>query len=219
MWSRRIFSGAGRLPAKPLGELFRGAEDQVVLLKDVPQGTWSTPFADGVTIGKLIRHREPKNVLEIGTYLGFTTSIMALNAPGSTDITSVDIVQHDGPVHRTLSRRVTFLQSDFAAADFNGAVFDFIFIDADHQFNSALKDTIHAIGLVADSALIVWHDYAPWGLGTGFNGVPRLLEALSVEVPIYHIEGTTLGVLEISQRSTANIARELLARIEAETRA
>lgn len=217
IWSRWAFNRSEKLTSKPLSVLFPGAEEFAVWLKDIPQGNWSTPFADGVVIGKLLQHRRSTAVLEVGTYLGYTTSIMALNALTDTTITSVDICQLNSPIHKDLAARVKFMEVEFSAAAFETTGFDFVFIDADHQFESVLKDSIRAISLVTNYSLIVWHDYAPWGLGTGFNGVPRFLSQLARHLPIYSLEGTTLCVLEIRERATLSLANEILAKMRSET--
>ncbi len=186
----------------------------VVSVLDVSQGTWSSPMQDGVILGKIIRFLKPQALLEVGTYRCFATSIMALNAPSEALITSVDIKQLNDSIHTRLKGRVQFVEGEFSKVELSEGKYDFVFVDADHQFESVIADSIRAFELLKTGGTIVWHDFAPWGLGTGYNGVPRALGRLGREIELCHIEDSNLVISVSSNPSTVEAALQVLKQSE-----
>jgi predicted O-methyltransferase YrrM len=209
-YSAHVFRRGNRLPSKSLNEILDGAEDCVVSVLDVSQGTWSSPMQDGIILGKIIRFLRPQALLEVGTYRCFATSIMALNAPSEASITSVDIKQLNDAIHARLKSRVQFVEGEFSKLEPSGEKYDFVFVDADHQFESVITDSIRAFELLKAGGTIVWHDFAPWGLGTGYNGVPRALGLLGREIELCHIEDSNLVISVSSNVSTVEAALRTL---------
>jgi predicted O-methyltransferase YrrM len=155
----------------------------------------------------------PQALLEVGTYRCFATSIMALNAPVEASITSVDIKQLNDSIHARLKDRVQFVEGEFSKAGLGGGKYDFIFVDADHQFESVIADSIRAFELLKAGGTVVWHDFAPWGLGTGYNGVPRALGLLGREIELCHIEDSNLVISISTGPSTIEAALRTLTRM------
>jgi predicted O-methyltransferase YrrM len=210
LYSTHAFRWGNLLPSKSLNEIFAGAEDCVVSVLEVSQGTWSSPMQDGVILGKIIRCLRPQNLLEVGTYRCFGTSIMALNAPADASITSVDIKQMNDPVHFRLKDRVQFVEGEFGKVALGRGKYDFIFVDADHQFESVVADSIRAFELLKEGGVLLWHDFAPWGLGTGYNGVPRALSQLGTEIELHHITDSNLVGFAFQQASAVETALRVL---------
>lgn len=53
-------------------------------------GQWSLPRQDARTLMDILQDSRPKNILEVGTFVGMTTLMMALMSPPDTHIHSID---------------------------------------------------------------------------------------------------------------------------------
>jgi hypothetical protein len=159
----------------------------------------------------------PTNVFEIGTYNGRTTAILALNAPASGTVftldlppnTSVDdsrateyidtdlqLVKRRGGsnfiAELKLEDRCKQLYGDsmqFDPTPYQGSI-ELGFIDGAHALPYVRNDTIKMATMMADRGLVFWHDYGGKGR---FRGLAEYLETLCREVPIYRVLGTTLA--------------------------
>lgn len=67
---------------------------------------------------------------------------------------------------------------------------DLIFVDGSHAYSYVVSDSRKALAMVRPGGLVLWHDYD--GARRHANGVFRALNELSREVPLVHIDGTTL---------------------------
>jgi predicted O-methyltransferase YrrM len=161
-----------------------------------------------------------KTVLEVGSWLGRSTVAMARTA---ALVVSVDhhrgSLEHQAepykdPVLRdpvsgdysTLRRfvanleesgvrdRVVPIVAPFASvAPLLERIFDFAFIDAQHDYQSVMDDAGLAWGCVKHGGPLVFHDYGEWsGVVSAVAALQRHWRA-SLEVPA----GTTLAVLHI----------------------
>jgi Methyltransferase domain len=95
--------------------------------------------------------------------------------------------------------RIEQLHGD--SLNFNPAPFrnkiDFCWVDASHQYEFVMQDSLAAIEMVRADGWIAWHDYrhnGPWA------GVTRALRKLQqqFDLPIRHLSGTTIAVLHLS---------------------
>ena len=57
--------------------LFEHFDTLPVILNEVPLGPWSTPITDVVMIAKIALCIQPRRVLEVGCYRGYTTKLLA----------------------------------------------------------------------------------------------------------------------------------------------
>ncbi len=123
--------------------------------------------------------RQPKNALEIGTFLGVSTAYLAAALEGSgARLTTVDIADaHDigfakqyggAPAARTIAdiglHNVEFVQSDLIA--FLTTVrqeFDFVFLDGNHRAGRVYRELVLVLRRLAANALVVLHDVCPGG--------------------------------------------------------
>jgi hypothetical protein len=165
----------------------------------------------------LLRQRQPKTVLEIGTFCGTTTKAMAFNLPDST-IHTVDLPLDYDPrldsesvipkddLHLVRTRRVGesyridprcshIIQhfTDTANWDFlpaQGATF--VFIDGSHTYEYCKNDTNKALAICGPDAIFVWHDCDLFHPGV----VTCLNELLAAGHKVVRVRGTTLGVLQ-----------------------
>lgn len=188
-----------KLPALQPELLFDGFNTRQVVLTELPLGPWSSPLADVALLAKLVACREPTRLLEVGSYRGFTTKLLAEHAPIGATVVAIDIdPQHgeayrDVPVADKIERRVGTTEYGSFSTDEHGS-FDFIFIDADHSYQAVKKDTEFLLPMLASAGLMVWHDYGNWGRISGLNGVPRYLHELAEKRAVAYLPGTQLAI-------------------------
>jgi len=157
-------------------------------------------------IAGLVAKRNPRRLLEVGTLDGNTTLQMALNSQEDAEIHTLDLppdaegyLGYDSSKRRyegtPSEKKVIQHLGDSMKVDFagfaGGKKFDFIFIDANHDYEFVKNDTLKALEVLEEGGCILWHDYAPL-----FSGVFSWLNELSEKLPIKRIEGTTLGYYE-----------------------
>ncbi|MDH3668102.1 MAG: class I SAM-dependent methyltransferase [Paracoccaceae bacterium] len=132
---------------------------------------------------RLVRHFQPKSVLEFGTHLGMSTYYLAqaLARNGAGRITTVDIidVNGDGGAWRQaglkmppaeiakalgLSGHVEFVaepSTEFMAGQQD--TYDLIFLDGDHAASAVYREVAWALGRLNPGGQIILHDYFPNG--------------------------------------------------------
>jgi predicted O-methyltransferase YrrM len=173
-----------------------------------------------VTISRLVRAVNPRELFEFGTFDGRTTVNLAANASTDSRVHTIDlprsgITSSAAPIHaheiryadkaesgaryRTsdVSARVEQLYGDSGTFDFTPFYdrMDFVFVDASHTYEYVINDSLHAMRMLrAGKGVIVWHDYSRW------DGVTRALNQLRRLEPFFAelswIDGTTLAVLK-----------------------
>ena len=88
-------------------------------------------------------------------------------------------------------QNVRIIKSEFDRINWMGNVFDFIYIDGNHTYESVLTDSHLALELLnKDGGLIIWHD---------FNNVPAVktaLDTLITREPIVSIHNTWIAYLD-----------------------
>ena len=136
-------------------------------------------------MAQLIRQLRPRRVLEVGTYLGWTSVTLGLllkQIHGDADfhLTSVDIADVDSPeegcwhkLGHTHSPTMLLQQAGLAgnvelvrapSADYlamTDKAFDFVFIDGHHGADSAYRDIALASQRLEANGIIAMHDYDP----------------------------------------------------------
>ena len=171
----------------------------------------SLPLCDLLALLSILVDRSPRTVLEIGTFNGYTTRLMALNLPDA-EIHTIDLPEtfthSDAGMpkddwHLISSRRVgsvyradpsikSIKQHFGDTAEYVFPAAEIFFIDGSHTYAYVRNDTEKAMTSSATKTLI-WHDcdrYHP--------DVTRwLLEMIQTGYPVRHIEGTNLAILEL----------------------
>lgn len=187
------------LPGLSLSDLFPDFDARIVSIGQIPQGSWSTPLSDLVMLLKIALCAEPKRVMEIGSFRGFTALFLAEHISPDARIVTIDRHPDHGEAYRKTSlarmieRRVGATDSAMFERD-ELASYDLIFIDADHSYESVRNDTELVLPLLSAGGFIVWHDYANWGYFSGQNGVPEYLGELGARLPIGQVSGSTLAI-------------------------
>ncbi|MCS4044603.1 putative O-methyltransferase YrrM [Salinibacter ruber] len=188
-----------QLPQLSLDRLFDDFEKSTIELSELPRGPWSTPLADVVMLLKIVMCTQPHQMLEVGSYRGYTARLMAQHAPEDAELVTVDMNPDHGEAYRgsaladRIERRVGKIGPDIFESDAPGT-YDLIFLDAGHFYDDVKYDTELLLPLLADDGYLLWHDYANWGYFSGKNGVPEYLHELSKSIPIAHIAGSDIAI-------------------------
>ncbi|MEQ9460147.1 MAG: class I SAM-dependent methyltransferase [Phycisphaeraceae bacterium] len=206
----------GGRPAS-IEDLTPGSDD--VRLISLDYALFNTSFFELFVLTRLVRHACPQSVFEIGTFDGRSTLNMALNTPDTTELLTFDLPPGHGTFgDRTevgvrfrghpLSSRITQLYGNTRYFDFTPYFgrCDFVFVDADHSYESANFDTDTALKLLKpEGGILLWHDYS------NFAGVQRALDERMVEDPRFAgltwIQGTTMALLEVGEVGVLGRAR------------
>lgn len=156
-------------------------------------------------IAYIMRALEPKIVFEIGTFVGRTTRTMAINSPDFTQLYTLDLPPSESQAANRVgseyrksaeSKKITQLFGDSGKFDFSPYYnkCDFVWVDANHDYNPVKTDSENALSLCKKGGWIGWHDYrhsAPW------SGVTRCIRELNAIVGnIVHVQGTTIALLQ-----------------------
>lgn len=207
---------------KPLGEHLLGQIPQISLSELIARpviridGSYSyvegsLPLCDVVALMSVLVERSPRTIVEIGTFNGHTTRLMALNLPNS-EIHTIDLPENfDGSGtglqsddwHLISSRRVgseyradpsiTSVTQHFGdTAKYTFPIAEFYFIDGAHTYAYIRNDTEKALASKTAKTL-VWHD-----CDHGHPDVSRwLIEMIQTGYPVRRIEGTNLAILDL----------------------
>ena len=186
------------LPAFAIEELFPGFEETEIHVSSLPRGPSSTPAIDQIVLAKFAALLRPAQLLEVGSFRGFTARLLAENTGPETVIHALDVDPAHGAAYRDtpLAERVRRHVGSLTAtpATLAGLRFDFVFVDADHARAAVEADTRALLPMLSEGGVIFWHDYADWGWMNGANRVPEVLAALSQAIPVLSIAGTNLAV-------------------------
>lgn len=184
---QRQLERPGGLPRKAVFEALE-MDAAEVRLGGLDGYTWlheeTPPFAlDLLSLCLLCRGLEPRTIFEIGTFVGYTSLHMALNAPDDARVFTLDLPRDDRATtlrttatdHKLIDRdtgaplfhgspaehRIERLYGDSATFDFSrwhGEV-DLFFVDGAHSYDYVRSDTLNALRCVRPGGVIAWHDY------------------------------------------------------------
>jgi predicted O-methyltransferase YrrM len=218
----RELRGSG-LPARdPLEYIYqrgwgrRSPDDRIQLPLQPLRGGGGTRVDELAVLASVTCALRPSAVFEIGTFVGRTTSVFILNAPGAR-VFSVDLpldtrpeaLAGDGYLETDVAlvtrRRVGAFLHDAGLADrytqilcdsraldpsqHLGSV-ELAFIDGAHTAEYVRNDTEKVAAMMAERGLVFWHDYG--GIGR-FRDLTAYLEMLARRIEIYRVPDTTLA--------------------------
>jgi len=197
------------------------------LCGEIPPIELASPLAvDGnislyelVVISALVRHYDPKNIFEIGTFDGRTAVNLSANLKAgrvfTLDLPKTEIkntglqlgcgdtlyIDKDASGLRfrgtRWEERITQLYGDSATFDFAPyeGTMDFVFIDGSHSYPYVMNDSKKALPLLRNGqGIILWHDYPGW------PGVSDALHELFLTNGAFRrlrtIENTSFAILQ-----------------------
>jgi hypothetical protein len=207
------FRARCKIKPLPLSKLVKVAAHSI----EVPDPSIDIAGVGGVefyyTLGALARVRQPKVVIEIGTFLGVGTLALAMNTEPNTKIITIDLPpdhRGEGLVGTDLalantardrcgeafrdtpySQKITQIRADSTTLNLPSLVprADLVLIDGGHSFNIIKTDTVNARSVITDEGLIIWDDY--WWF---YPDVIHYLDQLADTIPLNLIEGTNLVI-------------------------
>ena len=149
----------------------------------------------------IAKYRDAKRLLEIGTFLGRTSLNLANNTATDAHVYTVDDGQYDAGIKKNsedvgkrfrgspVAAKITQIISKSQDLDLKSyGPFDFVFIDGDHSYDSARKDTLKCLAL-GNNGVMFWHDYAL------SEGVTQWLDELrSTGLDIVALRGSILAM-------------------------
>lgn len=196
------------IPAMTLDALVE--RETSVTVSDFEARDGNVSLYELLAISAIVRHRQPRVVLEIGTFDGNTTLQMAQNSPQGARIHTLDLPPgsaaaakldpHDRPyIDDTAKAERRYERSPYADKVVqhlgDSATFDFgslprpevAFIDGSHSYDYVKNDTEKVLRILAPGGIILWHDYRP-----AWPGVIRYLDERSRDLDLARIDGTSL---------------------------
>lgn len=158
-------------------------------------------------LGYLVQSLRPQLIFEIGTFVGRTTRLLAMNAPPNCQIVTLDLppeqLEHnigEDYKHTTEASKIKQAYGDSLIFDFSPwcGKCDFVWVDACHDYEYVVSDTQNALKLCRSGGWIGWHDYrhTAW-----WSGVTRAVRELHRNIQgVRHIRGTTLALMKKPER-------------------
>jgi hypothetical protein len=155
-------------------------------------------------------------VVEIGTFDGRTTLNLAVNAPQTCRVITLDLPPQDSAAYAlapgerqyvdkpapgvrfraatlpwsAAAQRITQVLGDSATFDWSPycGQAGLVFVDGSHAYDYVQKDSQTAFDLIGEGGMVLWHDYGRW------EGVTRALDELEAErrLGLRHVRGTSL---------------------------
>jgi len=217
---RQSYWYTGTLPRVPLAEFLPASREVDVTLPrclDRKSDTSITP-GEACCIGAVVRSTAARKILEIGTFDGNTTLVLAANVAAGGEVVTMDLppdfedAQKDllafpdvalnltprdqlGRQYRNhpLSASIRQIYGDSAEVDWSriGGPFDLIFIDGCHSSDYVRSDSENALSQLSPGGTVIWHDYGM------IDEVSDVVDAFVRENPRLKasaVEGTRLAI-------------------------
>jgi len=197
-----------RLPSISLGDLVGHRFSVEIVEPDTAD--WNVVLGELLAINAIVAKFAPRSIFEIGTYDGRTTLNLAVNAPAGSTVYTLDLppgtikmpkVNAVGERFKGTPSEPSIVQlyGNSLSYDFSHyrGMIDFVFVDANHQYEYVANDTKRALELIRGrQGIILWHDY---GLKPGVTrAVDELLSELHQVQLFAAIRDTRLACLILS---------------------
>jgi len=145
----------------------------------------SIKLIDAIYLAKLLRREKPKDILEVGSFLGFSCNwLLTVSSPWNARVVAVDPnIAHRGfsnprhilrKVNDVFSDRLTIVTAYFgtppAGERENAKVidsgwsekFDVVFVDGNHSYESVINNFQVGSTLLRPNGVIAFHDAISW---------------------------------------------------------
>jgi predicted O-methyltransferase YrrM len=158
------------------------------------------PLGELLILGAVCRHLQPRRIFELGTYTGSSTLVMAMNAPETTELITLDYNTSEivgsafrGTAHALNIRQLHGDSREYDYEPYLGDI-DLILVDANHTYEFVKADTDTAFRLLKPGGVIVWDDYRWLDIHSECQGVTFCLNELQRSHPVFHITGTRFAI-------------------------
>lgn len=181
------------------------------------------PRRDAESLATVIRNEGKSVCLDIGTSLGYSAALMALNAPQAqihtVNIPPAEAVKGEGGTYITTAWEEEKIGSYYRARGFknirqilantaswepNVGVIDVAFIDGCHDTEFVINDTLKILPHVRPGGFLVWHDCSlqwaniPW-INAVCKGIDQLYRHGVLKAPTYHVHDSWMGIYQIPE--------------------
>lgn len=225
VFERLLAEARIRIPVVNLERVLgREAEGHPIVLQGF-LGHWGNVSIEEVAkIALVTRAVQPRTVLEIGTFNGMTTLQIALNAPKSCKVYTLDLPAGAGPsfAHDELDtivarqargrfgtdlgsyfdgyhdREIVQLRGDSCTFDYGVAIgtpLDLVLVDGGHNYKTVRADTERTLPLLAPGGVMLWHNYAD----LAYPDVTQYLGELSRDIPLMQLRNTMIAIYRKSK--------------------
>ena len=188
-------------------------EEKGIELRDF-LGSWGNLSIESIAkICLIIRHFNPRNIMEIGSFHGVTALQMAINSSFDSTVYTLDLPPgysghrmseidtyvftklYDSSQPRRYigspwEHKIVQLLGDSTTFDFSPYYgrMDLVLIDGAHDYETKKSDTEQAIKMLTPNGIIIWDNY-------GDIGCPDVTKYLNeLDLPIHHLKNTSLAV-------------------------
>lgn len=186
-----------------LTEILQGdAEPRIIGPYHITKQSDTRSFMELVSLAYVMQVARPETVFEIGTFVGRTTRLFALNTPADTRVFTLDLPQSEVSHgvgedyrHTPEAAKIVQLSGDSRVFDYSPwhGTCDFVWVDACHEYPVVKSDSQAAFRLCRPGGWIGWHDYRH---SKRFDGVTRAVQELKPSYPkLRHVKGTTMALL------------------------
>jgi hypothetical protein len=202
------------IPEMTLSEFGNGAETGQQVWIDPAQSSREMSSGEVAALCWLVKWKQPKVVVEIGTYRGVTTRHMSRNTSADCRIYTIDLppqvalanptafsdpqlVKASAGAQRVFGNdpKITQILHDSTTVDwkeFLDRPVDFALVDASHLYPHVQADTEGIMKVLAPNAIVLWHDYRPVEIR---RGVKRYLDGLEkAGLPIKRLADTSFCI-------------------------
>lgn len=204
-----LYARDGVLGDADIGDMIGGeAEPRIIGPYHITKSSDTRMLKELVSLAYLMQVVKPKTVFEIGTFVGRTTRLLALNAPDDARVFTLDLPQAkvlhgvgEDYCHTPEAAKIVQLSGDSRTYDYSPwhGKCDFVWVDACHEYQFVKSDSLAALRLCRPGGWIGWHDYRH---SKTFDGVTRAVQDLKADHPgLRHVSGTTIALLQ--QRGSA----------------
>jgi len=202
------------LPSTTIEKLGVDSQYSKQIWIDLGQPSPSMPPGELALLCSLVKWKNPKTVVEIGTYKGFTTLHLSRNTSEMCRIFTVDLppeaagqkasrssdphlIKESVTSERVFGKdsKITQILEDSTSIEWARIVnrpVDFALVDGSHLYEHVRKDTEAVLKVLAPGGILVWHDYLRVEIRRGVG--QYLSELQKSGLPVYRLEGTTICV-------------------------
>jgi predicted O-methyltransferase YrrM len=192
-----VYLGEDSLPTRHLAELWPGIAGISATATIGTAHGWELPYAERAILVALVRYLQPKRIFEFGTFTGSTSCLLADASDENAVVHTIDLPEDQIPYARvrniigtnfigndTYKNRIKLHRADSKKFNYCSLKekFDFIFIDASHEYEDVIMDNKNALNILAPEGLIVWDDYQ-----SSQSGVVYALNQLSRDLQLVHV--------------------------------
>ena len=231
LFMRRALMQNRGVPERTVWDAIGARRATAIRLADLENESWPAAqpsyLADIVNLCRICAALQPATVFEIGTYRGYSTLHLALNAAANATVYSLDLPKEgvkSAALRTTIiddahiagatatreyafegfdeARRIELLFGDSGTFDYTPYHhrIDVFFIDGAHSYEYVKSDTYNALKCTRAGGVIAWHDFGR----VGINGVSRwLLEMRAAGWPVVAAPGGSLAYMVVPERKPA----------------